>query len=41
MLLRHPEKVTRFLGINTIAPWLTLDGPTLRHLWRFYYQVLP
>jgi pimeloyl-ACP methyl ester carboxylesterase len=38
LLLRHPERVTGFCGFNTIAPWLKLDGPMLRHLWRFYYQ---
>jgi pimeloyl-ACP methyl ester carboxylesterase len=38
LLLRHPERVTGFAGFNTLAPWLKLDGPTLRHLWAFYYQ---
>ena len=38
LLLRHPERVTGFAGFNTIAPWLRLDGPNLRHLWAFYYQ---
>jgi pimeloyl-ACP methyl ester carboxylesterase len=38
LLLRHPERVTGFCGFNTIAPWLALDGPTVRHAWRFWYQ---
>jgi pimeloyl-ACP methyl ester carboxylesterase len=38
LLLRHPERVSGFLGFNTIAPWLQLDGPNLRHLWAFWYQ---
>lgn len=39
LLLRHPEKVSGFLGVNTIAPWLTLDLGMVRHLWRFHYQL--
>jgi pimeloyl-ACP methyl ester carboxylesterase len=39
LMLRHPEKVSGFLGLNTIAPWLNLDTGTLKHLWRFYYQL--
>jgi pimeloyl-ACP methyl ester carboxylesterase len=38
LLLHHPDLVSGFCGFNTIAPWLNLDGPTLRHAWRFYYQ---
>jgi pimeloyl-ACP methyl ester carboxylesterase len=38
LLLRHPERVTGFAGFNTVAPWLKLDGPNLRHSWAFYYQ---
>lgn len=39
MMLRHPEKVVRYLGVNTVAPWLKADLTTLRHLWRFWYQL--
>lgn len=39
MMLRHPEKVSGFYGINTFAPWSTVGLATLRHLWRFWYQV--
>src|SRR5262249_43905326 len=39
MMLRHPEKVSGFFGVNTIAPWLTADRAMLRHLWRFWYQI--
>lgn len=38
LLLEHPERVSGFLGLNTIAPWLELDGALLRHAWRFSYQ---
>jgi pimeloyl-ACP methyl ester carboxylesterase len=38
LLLRHPGRVAGFVGFNTVAPWLRLDGPVLRHLWAFYYQ---
>ena len=38
LLLRHPGRVAGFVGFNTVAPWLTLGGPLLRHLWAFYYQ---
>ena len=39
MLLNHPEKVSGFLGFNTLAPWLRLDGEMLRNAWRNWYQV--
>ena len=39
MMLRHPAKVTGFLGLNTGAPWPSLDRPFIRHLWRFWYQI--
>ncbi|ETW24744.1 alpha/beta fold hydrolase [Mycobacterium gastri] len=39
MMLRHPDQVAGFIGINTAAPWLRADGALLRHLWRFWYQV--
>lgn len=39
MMLRHPDKVSGFFGVNTITPWLTADPPMLRHLWRFWYQI--
>src|SRR5947208_9384256 len=39
MMLRHPQKVRGFLGVNTIAPWMRRDLTTLRDLWRFWYQI--
>ena len=39
MMLRHPEQVAAFFGINTVAPWLRADRPLLQHLWRFWYQI--
>jgi pimeloyl-ACP methyl ester carboxylesterase len=39
MMLRHPEKVTGFFGLNTLAPWLTPNLALVRHLWRFWYQI--
>ena len=40
LLLRNPERVSGFAGFNTVAPWLQLDGPNLRHTWAFWYQYL-
>ncbi len=39
MMLRHPEKVTGFFGMNTAAPYVKLDLSLLRNIWRFWYQV--
>lgn len=39
MMLRHPDKVTGFFGINTAVPWITRDLHFVRHLWRFWYQL--
>ncbi|MCV7436465.1 alpha/beta fold hydrolase [Mycobacterium seoulense] len=39
MMLRHPEMVRGYFGVNTVAPWLKPDLATLRHLWRFWYQL--
>ncbi|OBJ79107.1 epoxide hydrolase [Mycobacterium sp. 1165196.3] len=39
MMLRHPEKVTGFFGLNTVAPWAKFDLAAVRDLWRFWYQV--
>jgi hypothetical protein len=39
MMLRHPQKVTLFYGINTFAPWTTFELSALQHLWRFGYQI--
>ena len=39
MMVRHPEKVTGFMGLNTSGPWLIPDLALLRHLWRFWYQI--
>ncbi|HYB82242.1 MAG TPA: alpha/beta hydrolase, partial [Mycobacterium sp.] len=39
MMLRHPEKVTGFFGVNTSTPWVRRDLGMLRHMWRFWYQI--
>jgi pimeloyl-ACP methyl ester carboxylesterase len=39
MMLRHPEKVTRFFGLNTVAPYVRRDLAMLRNMWRFWYQI--
>lgn len=38
LLLRHPGKVSGFLGLNTIAPIASLDAGLIKHAWRFWYQ---
>lgn len=38
LLLAHPERVSAFLGLNTIAPWMEPDMALVRHAWRFWYQ---
>ena len=38
MMLRHPEKVSGFFGVNTVAPWMRMDLALVRHLWRFWFQ---
>lgn len=40
LMLRHPERVTRFLGLNTAHPWLRLDAALVLRLWRFWYQLV-
>jgi pimeloyl-ACP methyl ester carboxylesterase len=40
MMLRYPQKVTGFFGVNnTIAPWWKFDAEFVRHLWRLWYLV--
>jgi pimeloyl-ACP methyl ester carboxylesterase len=39
MMLRHPEKVTGFFGVNTVAPWVKRGLSTVRNIWRFWYQI--
>ena len=39
MMLRHPEKVTGYFGMNTAAPWVKRDLTLVRNLWRFWYQI--
>lgn len=39
MMLRHPEKVTGFFGVNTVAPWVKRDLRAVRNIWRFWYQI--
>jgi pimeloyl-ACP methyl ester carboxylesterase len=38
-MLRHPDKVRGFFGINTSGPWYTVDFTFLGGLWRLWYQV--
>lgn len=38
LLLDHPEKVSGFLGFNTLAPVIKPDLGLLRHSWAFWYQ---
>ena len=39
MMLRHPEKVTGFFGINTVAPFVKFGFSSLRNIWRLWYQI--
>jgi pimeloyl-ACP methyl ester carboxylesterase len=39
MMLRHPEKVTGYFGMNTAAPWFKKDLKLARNVWRFWYQI--
>lgn len=39
MMLRHPEKVSGFFGVNTVAPLVKRDLRGLRNIWRFWYQI--
>ncbi len=39
MMLRNPEKVTGFFGVNTVAPWMTREVKMVRNFWRFWYQI--
>jgi pimeloyl-ACP methyl ester carboxylesterase len=39
MMLRHPERVTAFFGLNTSGPWFTPNLALLRHTWRLWYQM--
>jgi pimeloyl-ACP methyl ester carboxylesterase len=39
MMLRHPDKVTGFFGVNTVAPWVKRGLSTFRNIWRFWYQM--
>jgi pimeloyl-ACP methyl ester carboxylesterase len=39
LMLRHPEKVTGFFGMNTVAPWVKRDLAAMRNLWRLWYQI--
>lgn len=39
MMLRHPDKVRGYLGVNTVAPRFKPDLAMFRHLWRFWYQI--
>jgi pimeloyl-ACP methyl ester carboxylesterase len=39
MMLRHPDRVTGFFGVNTVAPWVKRGLSTFRNIWRFWYQI--
>jgi pimeloyl-ACP methyl ester carboxylesterase len=39
MMLRHPEKVSGFFGINTVAPFVKFGLGSVRNLWRLWYQI--
>ncbi|MDF2825277.1 MAG: epoxide hydrolase [Mycobacterium sp.] len=39
LMVRHPQRVAGFYGVNTFAPSLTFELAALRHLWRFWYQI--
>lgn len=39
MMLRHPEKVSGFFGLNTAAPFVKRDLSTILNIWRFWYQI--
>ncbi|OBG60594.1 epoxide hydrolase [Mycobacterium sp. E1715] len=39
MMLRHPEKVSGFFGVNTVAPWVKRDLRAARNFWRLWYQI--
>ena len=38
-MLRHPDKVSGFLGLNTTGRWYTVDWAFFRGLWRLWYQL--
>ena len=40
MLFNHPDLVSAFTGFNTVAPVMKMDLSTLRHAWRFWYQLV-
>jgi pimeloyl-ACP methyl ester carboxylesterase len=39
LMLRHPERVTGFFGMNTVAPWVKRDLASIRNIWRLWYQI--
>lgn len=39
MMLRHPDRVRGFFGVNTVAPFVKPSLSTLRNAWRFWYQI--
>lgn len=39
MMLRHPEAVSGFFGLNTTGPWYVVDAAFLRGLWTLWYQL--
>jgi pimeloyl-ACP methyl ester carboxylesterase len=39
MMLRHPQMVTGFFGLNTVAPYMQHGFAMLRNMWRYWYQI--
>ncbi|KQH81306.1 MULTISPECIES: alpha/beta fold hydrolase [Mycobacterium] len=39
LMLRHPDRVTGFFGMNTVAPWVKRDLSSVRNIWRLWYQI--
>src|SRR5262245_42336496 len=39
MMLRHPQKVAGYFGVNTLAPRLRRDRAMFAHSWRCWYQL--
>jgi pimeloyl-ACP methyl ester carboxylesterase len=40
MCLRHPERIERYLALNTAHPFVSLDTATMFQTWRLWYQLV-